>query len=357
MAKQSYIYDGSGWEPLAAVSTDLTNYANMTTTPISGFRNAIINGDFSINQRGFTSTTTNNTYGFDRWFIQINGGGTTYSSQTFSPGNAISGYEPSKYARIVTTGQTASNVTSILRQPIEDVRTFAGQTITVSFWARSNSGTPNISFEFSQDFGTGGSSTVSTLAGKFAISTTWTRYSRTITLPSITGKTISDSDSKLLASIWVSAGTDFNLRTNSLGIQSNTFEIWGVQIEKGSIATPFEQRPIGTELALCQRYYYRSSAAATSDRLGLWGISHGSSNASVNGIAPVIMRAKPTLSFSNINLWTGTTNVTISSISVQRSTPTAFGADITISIAGTAGFPVQVTAGSSTAFWDANAEL
>jgi hypothetical protein len=57
--------------------------------------------------------------------------------------------------------------------------------------------------------------------------------------------------------IFFDAGSDFNARTDSLGQQSGTFEIAQVQIEPGGVATPFEHRPIGTELALCQRYFYR----------------------------------------------------------------------------------------------------
>jgi hypothetical protein len=55
--------------------------------------------------------------------------------------------------------------------------------------------------------------------------------------------------------IWLDAGSAFNARTNSLGQQSGTFDIAQVQVEPGPVDTPFERRPIGTELALCQRYY------------------------------------------------------------------------------------------------------
>lgn len=261
MAKKAFVYDGSQWVDIAQSTADLSNYANMTTTPISGFRNAIINGDFRINQRGFTSTTTNLTYGFDRWILETNTGTCTYSTQAFTPGNAISGYEPTNYARLVTSGQTATTGYSVLEQRIEDVRTFAGQTITISFWAKAASGTPKVSIELAQKFGTGGSpsTTVNTYAGQVTLSTSWSRYSVAFTVPSISGKTIGTtaSTSSLDILLWVSAGSDYSARTNSLGIQSNTFDFWGVQVEKGTIATPFEQRPVSTELALCQRYYYK----------------------------------------------------------------------------------------------------
>ncbi|WP_230685396.1 hypothetical protein, partial [Streptococcus pneumoniae] len=86
---------------------------------------------FSVNQRSFTSTTTSDTYGFDRWYSPLNDGTCTYSAQTFTPGAApVAGYEGANYARIVTTGQTLASARASLAQRIENVRTFAGQTAT-----------------------------------------------------------------------------------------------------------------------------------------------------------------------------------------------------------------------------------
>lgn len=227
-----------------------------------GFRNLIINGDFRINQRGFSSTTTTGTYGFDRWFMLGSGGTTTYSAQTFTIGNPISGQEPTNFARVVTTGQSAATDLSILIHRIEDVRNCAGQTVTVSFWAKAASGTPKVAVELDQSFGSGGSpsSAVYTLAGTATLSTSWTRYSFTVNLPSISGKTLgSNNDHFLGLNLWLSGGSNFNSRTGSLGIQSATFDFWGVQVEANNVPTSFERRPIGVELALCQRYYAASS--------------------------------------------------------------------------------------------------
>jgi hypothetical protein len=222
-------------------------------------KNKIINGDFTINQRAFTSTTTSGTYGFDRFFMFNSDGTCTYSAQTFTAGTApVAGYEATNFARLVTTGQTLSSAFSILIQRIEDVRTFANQTVTVSFWAKAATGTPKIAIELDQNFGNGGSTRVTTAVGQPTISTSWARYSATIAVPSISGKTIGASN-YLSANLIVSAGADFNSRTGSLGIQSNTFDIWGLQVEAGSVATAF-QTATGTiqgELAACQRYYYR----------------------------------------------------------------------------------------------------
>ncbi len=280
-----------------ATQTNLTNYANIANTPISGFRNLLINGDMRINQRGVTSTTADNTFCFDRWKMNNSGGTCTYTAQTFTLGNAISDYEPTNYARIVTSGQSTSSHFAILRQNIEDVRTFAGQTFTVSFWAKADSGTPKVALEIEQNFGSGGSpsSAVTTYAGQVTLSTSWARYSLTVTMPSISGKTIGTTanTSHVLCSLFVSAGSDWNARTGTLGIQSNTFDFWGIQAEKGSIATPFEQRPITTELALCQRYYYRRTADSV-PYTWTYGFATSTSSADFLFTHPVTMRTSPT---------------------------------------------------------------
>jgi hypothetical protein len=241
---------------------DLASFADSATQNLT-FRNAIINGNFCINQRGFTSTTSTSSFGFDRWGMYSDGGTVTYSAQSFTVGNAIAGYEPTNFVRVVTTGQSAAGNYAQIVQSVEDVRTFAGQQVTISFWAKASSGTPKIAIELGQNFGSGGSpsSSVNTYVSQTTLSTSWQRFTVTTTVPSISGKTLGTTanTSFLSISLWVSAGTNFNSRTNSLGIQSNTFDIWGVQVEYGSTATPF-QTATGTiqgELAACQRYYVR----------------------------------------------------------------------------------------------------
>jgi hypothetical protein len=242
----------------------------------TGFRNAIINGDFQINQRGFTSTTSTG-YGLDRWFFSSDGGTVTHSAQTFTPGAApVSGYEGRTFARVVTTGQSGSTNLAYLAQRIEGVRTFAGQTVTISFWAKASSGTPKISAEINQWFGTGGSSETNTSAGSVTISTSWQRYSITASAPAITGKTIGTTDF-LNIILWMSAGSSFTARSGNIGIQNNTFDVWGVQVEPGPIATPFEQRSVGIELALCQRYYFAITLTETST-LGAGHVQTGITN-------------------------------------------------------------------------------
>ena len=288
-----------------------TTYVPQTSYSVAG-KNKMINGDFNINQRNFSSTTSPG-YMFDRWTSYLSGGTTTFSAQTFTPGVApVSGYEGKNYIRSIITGQSASTSASILYHPIEDVRTFAGQTITVSFWAKAASGTPKVTLEIEQVFGSGGSPSANTInyGGQVTIGTSWSRYSITVTVPSVLGKTIgTTTPGSLYLGFWMSGGSDFNARTNSIGIQSNTFEFWGFQAELGSVATNFSLATgtPATELAACQRYFYKTynletAPGTASTTTGAIAVAQVSSGANANWIScrfPVTMRTTPTVTIYN----------------------------------------------------------
>ena len=261
-----------------------------------GATNAIINGAFEINQRGFSSSTAAG-YGFDRFEnVLVGNGTTTFSAQTFTAGSApVSGQEATNFFRIVTTGQTGTDVLSSVDQKVEDVRTITPDTTwTASFYAKAGSGTPKIALEFIQNFGSGGSASVNTLAGQVTLSTNWQRFSVSFEAPSISGKTIGAGNYSDLR-FYVSAGTDRNARTGSLGIQSNTFDIWGVQLEAGSTATPFRRNAnsLQGELAACQRYYVRFGGDS-STQIFCTGIGNTASVAKGAFFFPVPMRIGPT---------------------------------------------------------------
>ena len=241
-------------------------------------KNKIMNGDFAINQRNFTSNTTGGTNNFDRW-LQVNSGTTgtlTVTPQTFTAGAApVAGYEAANYVQCVTAAGASVDTLAHYTQRIEDVRLFAGQTATLSFWAKAASGTPKIGIEVVQNFGTGGSPSASVLTsvGTVTISTSWARYNISVAVPSISGKTVGTTanTSYFSLNLWLSAGSNFAARASSIGLQNNTFQIWGVQVEYGSKATPFQTASGGSpqaELAMCQRYYYRIAPGATTKTLG-----------------------------------------------------------------------------------------
>lgn len=225
-----------------------------------GRRNLIINGGFDVWQRGTSGTSG---YVADRWTTgNVNGTTTAISQQSFTIGQTDVPGEPQYYHRTVVTSASASNSLSIFEQRVEDVRTGAGQEVTISFYAKADS-SKNISLEMIHNFGSGGSSDVNTLGvQKFSLTSSWQKFTKTVTLPSISGKTIG-SGSYLACNFWMDAGSSFNSRTDSLGNQSGTFDIALMQLELGNVATPFEHRSFGEELALCQRYYEKSYSYAT----------------------------------------------------------------------------------------------
>jgi hypothetical protein len=226
-------------------------------------KNAFINGDFGVWQRGttFTPATGGGAYTADRYNQVFDVAPTTGSitQQTFTPGTApVAGYE-SQYFYRTTITTPGSNTYYILGQRIEDVREFAGQTVTVSFWAKLNSGAiSSARIRLSQNFGSGGSATV-TLDNSYSFAPTgsWQRFSWTIALPSISGKTI---------------GTGSYLQIDSVVAYTaaNTVDFWGWQVEAGSVATAF-QTATGTlqgELAACQRYLPAIQASASDIAVG-----------------------------------------------------------------------------------------
>jgi hypothetical protein len=130
--------------------------------------------------------------------------------------------------------------------------------VTISFYAKVDSGTKPVSVELTQYFGTGGSPSadVNTFIGKVTLTTTWQRFTLTFTPPSISGKTLGSNDnSSFNINFWLDAGSNFNARTSTLGQQSGTFDFAGLQIERGSVATPLEILSFQDYWLQCQRYY------------------------------------------------------------------------------------------------------
>jgi hypothetical protein len=232
----------------------------------SGFKNYIINGNFDIWQYGTSQTT----YGYgsaDRWYSG-NIGSTKTHSQVVCTDAERALFNAYKFSRTVVSSVTgvANYVTT--SQRIEDVTKLAGKTVTVSFWAKADSN-KNIWVEFRQFFGVGGSASplVNGIYGQaVTLTTTWQKKTITVALPSIVGKTLGTDGvhtSFTELQFWFDVGSVFLSRIPTGVQQSGTFDIAQVQLEEGSIATPFENRPIGLELSLCQRYYEISSVIAT----------------------------------------------------------------------------------------------
>ena len=288
----------SGSYALWDESDDALRLVGADLVPASALsnRNACLNPDMKINQRnGGASGGPNAGYVLDQWGLETSGGLRNYNVGAFTLGaHASDGYASPNYGSFVLSSMSSIGGWARLSQKIEDVRTLAEQAVTLSFWAKAASGTPSISCELCQNFGTGGSPSgrVDLDLGQVTLSTSWQRFSVTGTLASLTGKTLGTdaNTSNLQVYLWMSAGSDHNARTGSLGAQNNTFDIWGVQIERGSNATPLEVRSHAEELARCQRYYYRGTPGSAYGTHA-WGIANSTSTVVALMELPVTFRA------------------------------------------------------------------
>ena len=281
-------------------------------------KNVILNSDYRIWQRGTSFSGTTDTYTADRWKVESNRTGSAVSQQTFTPGTApVAGYEGAFYLRY--TPGTGGAYSSLI-QRIEDVRTFANTTVTLSYWAKCSTGTITNEPYYFQNFGSGGSSEVQTALATSTITTSWQRFTQSFTIPSISGKTIGTSSYLSLLLIRPSAAT------------STTIDVWGVQLERGSTATAF-QTATGTiqgELAACQRYYWRTGGSSVYQRIGQ-GVAD-SGGAGVLVINPVVMRVAPTsVDSSTLALYDGVNIIAVTTCTLPSNAVSPYSVQITAS--------------------------
>ena len=269
------------------------------------FRNKLINGNFDVWQRA-TSQTSSGYGSADRWRSLNVGSTKTASQQAFALGQSDVPNNPKYFMRHVVSSVAGAGNYASMDQKIEGVETLAGKTATVSFWAKADA-SKNIAVEILQYFGDGGSPSGFVIADAqlVALTTAWTKYTITVSIPSVSGKTLGTTgNDDIRITFWFDAGSNNNARAASLGQQSGTFDIAQVQIEEGSAATPFEQRPIGTELSLCERYYQNLGSLYPGH------INTGNTTA-IRFVVPfsVLMRASPTVTFSSVTSGFSASNI------------------------------------------------
>ncbi|MFN4160645.1 MAG: hypothetical protein ACK4FW_01455 [Stenotrophomonas sp.] len=268
-------------------------------------KNRLINGNFDFSQRGVTGSRTSAAveafYTVDRWvcgFVNVNGnwgvGGTPLGE---IPGSSrFLGYNIAS----IPNNQSSAYVA----QKIEGVDTLAGKTITFSVWARSNVAGKRLAMRALQLFGAGGSPSPETSTecpNVVTLTTSFQRYSFTVTLPSVLGKTrgTSGNDGLLVVLDYCAPAP---LYGGALSGQIGLFEVAQAQVEEGGLATGFDFRPLALELSLCQRYYCTSFPVNTTPATGQAGGEWQNATAwNVNFVRtplvkyPVPMRAPPSL--------------------------------------------------------------
>lgn len=268
-------YDGTQFQVISLLATSST----------IAYRNKLINGNFKNSQRNSSfAVGASGIYTLDQWVANAGtGGSATVSVQTVAVSLAGLPSYSRTFLQFAQTVQASAGVPAIT-QPIESVRTLAGKTVTFSITANVTSGTLACSAGLAQNFGTGGSpsATVLLASQNFTLTTTPTTFSFTFNVPSIAGKTIgSNSNDFLNVAIQFPIGATF------------TAQIIAVQVEEGTIPTPFENRPDQIELSLCQRFYVRVAAIAAT--------AAGTYSQSL----PVFMRATPAVTLVGITGGTG----------------------------------------------------
>ena len=283
---------------------------------IGGRRNLIINGAMQVAQRG-TSATTDGYATVDRFRSNYGGGTVTQSQESLSSGAPFElGFH--KFFRTTNTSVVTDTAAHfrIIRQNIEDQNVATSgwnykssdSSITLSFWVRSSVAQefyayllvapPSYNYAFS----------LGTLSAN-----TWTKVTKTI--PGNSNLSFdNDNTIGIELNILPFFGTNFTASgsttdawfafngasrvpdmTSTWGTTSGaTFDITGVQLEVGTVATPFEHRSYGEELQSCLRYFWQiTGASGNKDNFAI-GMCHNTTQLFAQVHFPVAMRIEPT---------------------------------------------------------------
>ena len=263
-----------------ATTINTTNLVN--ATQLSN-RNKIINGDFTIHQRGGTIASSNGNYTIDRWRTyragDSSGGFSVQQSTSSYPQTNISGvidnFKTSAFITVTSAGSAAANNNCKFQQRIEGSNvydlafgTVAAKKVTVSFYVKCS-----LTGNFGISLVNGGHNRSNVQLYTVNSASTWER--KIVTFDGDTSGTwafdngtglqlmfdMGSGSSKHASSTGTWLSGEYHGTTSSVKlIHTNgaTIQFAGVQLEEGSVATPFEHRSIGEELIRCQRYYEKS---------------------------------------------------------------------------------------------------
>ena len=339
---------------------------------LGGNRNRIINGDMRIDQRNAAAAvtiTTGNQFSVDR-FQGITSVSSKYSLQqttTTAVGfvNSIKALSLSAY----TVGTSEQN---FIRHHVEGLNmgdlnwgTSGAKTVTLSFQVRSSlTGTfggsifnynGSRSYPFSYSIGSADTWTTISLTITGDTTGTWLATNgvgMTIAFTLGTGSGLSGTAGAWMAGYNSSASSTVSI----LGTSGATLYITGVQLEVGSVATPFEHRSYGTELALCQRYYATIKIAS-----GEFGAITGMNQSTTKTWFPlqIAFRTTPTITYSgNLNVIQGNTNSAVTSVGSSHFSEVGCNAGVTCSGASfTVGYAATLYSSSGISYLNYSAEL
>jgi hypothetical protein len=372
--KANAIIDASGG------NTATINSMTPTADSLQGFRNRIINGDMRIDQRNAgASVSTTGSYPVDRFYVS-EGTSATFTSQRST--TAPVGYTNSLLFTVGTGASAGAAEQVQIRQAIEGFNiadlvwgTANAKSVTISFQVRSSITGTYCIFLGSSD---GGVSYVAT----YSINSANTFETKSVTIAGpTTGTFNTDNSTGLLVGWDLGSGSNFNTtagswtsgqyrrttsQANFISNSGATWYITGVQLEVGSVATPFERRDYGRELILCQRYFQsfgNGVNGTTGDSCIGTGMFYTASEIIVTAQFLVIMRAVPTFSCTTVtngfryHRAGANTRVNTLTYSGSSSTSAAIFGDLSVPVSGTAGFATQIYAELSGAKINFSAEL
>ena len=331
-----------------------------------GFKNRIINGAMTLNQRNTTISASDSgwQYAVDRWaaFQSISSSKFTLAGSSTAP----TGFTNSLLATSSSAYTLSASEFFTVRQPIEGFNSAFGwgtanaQEVTLSFWVRSS--VTGTFAGFIQNANDGSR----TYPFTYTISLANTFEYKTITIDGDTSGTWLTNNgagpavcfsmgcgSTYLgtADAWTGS-TIFGVtgQTNLVATNGATWFVTGVQFEVGSTATSFDYRPIGTELALCQRYALKYNTDAIVYAFIGTGYATSTTNANISLPLPVQMRTAPTVTASTLMVQDGTTITAVTATAVVTNQTNSLNAFVQATVASglTAFRPYQLQTNNST---------
>ena len=321
------IYTGAAW-----VSLDDPNAVQNASYYAAG-KNAIINGAFNVWQRGTSNTTTASAYTADRW---QKGGQTIFGVSRQLTSDTTNLPTIQYCARVQRTAGSTSTAGWDFAQSLESATSqrFVGQTVILSYYARkgadfssaSSALTPQIYYGTGTDQSIIGTYTGATNVGgtTATLTTTWQRFSTSVSIP----VTATEMAINFYCAGVGTAGTN------------DYYEITGVQLEIGSTATAFQTASgtIGGELALCQRYYWRSTGGSLYAPYGT-ALAPTTTAMQIAIVFPVPMRVNPT-SVDSSTLQANDGNSVLALSAVALSNASTVGTSLSATVAGATQFRV-----------------
>lgn len=353
----------------------IENYLRSQTLDF-GMRNRIINGAMRIDQRnaGASATPSNGQYSLDRWQQQMSASA-KFSVQQDSSANTVAGFTNSLKVTSLSAYSVSSTDYFDITQPIEGFNvadlgwgTANAKPITLSFWVRSSlTGTFGGSL-MNNDYDRSNPYTYTISAAD-----TWEYKTITVT-GDVTGTWLKTNGTGMQVNFSLGAGAtrsgtagtwagsqlwSATGATSVVGTNGATWYVTGVQLEEGSVPTPFEYRQYTTELQLCQRYYTLIAKA-----VGIYfsgGYYYNSAVLYGNMILPVQMRTTPTSAISSgagfYTFYSNNAGDSLNSLTVVYSSNQALTIQNATEASGTGGVAGGFYTENSSAFVAVQAEL